>query len=403
MIDDAAAGPADMPLVTIVVPSLNQGQFISDAIDSVLAQDYSAIELIVMDGGSTDETSSAVAKYGSNVRFVSEADSGQSDAINKAWRLGRGSIVSWLCADDLLLPGAVSAVVRKLAEDPDAALAYGDYEEWELPRDRVIIGTAGPPDIWKLTYHYMYFSQPTTFVRRSALEAVGDLDERLNWTMDWDLFVRAAWHGPMVYVPQPLARVRVYDETKTRSGGRARFREIVELVRRQTGKRYPPAYFYYAIEISQFAVLRAVNRLRRSSSQGADRCNRLVKRVGARAMRRTEAGLSRGWYGDGWATTVVDRVLWPYGATLHLRGRIPEGAPLEGQELTVAVDGVEVASQPLDSGAFAIDVAIPEMPARRMVEVQLRATRSWRPGGSGRQRDARRLSYLLDELTIGPS
>jgi glycosyltransferase involved in cell wall biosynthesis len=392
----------DQPLVTIVLPSLNHGHFIRDAIDSVLAQDYPAIELILMDGGSTDDTAAVVGEYGSQVHFVSESDRGQADAINKGWRLGRGSILSWLCADDLLLPGAVSAVVKQFAREPDASLVYGDYEEWELPRDRLILGQVGPPDVWKLTNHYMYFAQPTTFVRRSALEAVGYLDEELNWTMDWDLFIRAAWRGPMAYVPQPLARMRVYDQTKTRSGGRARFREIVRLVHRHTGRRYPPAYFYYAFETIQFAALRNLNRLVPAHTKLSGWSTRLVATLGARARGRSMAGLTRGWYPDGWASKVVDRVIWSNGSTLRIRGRLPEGfTPLHGQELIVEADGVQLACHRLPPGVFSIDVVIPDTHRRRLMEVRLRATRSFVPGGRGRSRDTRHLSYLLDELSIG--
>jgi glycosyltransferase involved in cell wall biosynthesis len=394
----------DQPLVTIVLPSLNHGHFIRDAIDSVLAQDYPAIELILMDGGSTDDTPSVVAEYGSQVRFVSESDRGQADAINKGWRLGRGSILSWLCADDLLLPGAVSAVVKQFTQEPDVDLVYGDYEEWELPRDRLVVGEVGPPDVWKLTHHYMYFAQPTTFVRRSVLEAVGYLDEQLNWTMDWDLFIRVAWRGPMAYVPRPLARMRVYDQTKTRSGGRARFREIVRLVHKHTGRRYPPAYFYYAFETFQFSALRTLNRLVPAHTKLSGWSSRLIAALGARARNRTLAGLTRGWYPDGWASKVVDRVIWSNGSTLRIRGRLPEGlTPLDGQELIVEADGVRLASHRLPPGAFSIDVAIPTTHRRRSMEVRLRATRSFVPGGRGPSRDTRHLSYLLDELSIGES
>src|SRR5262252_7976679 len=99
------------PIVTVVTPSYNQGQYIRATIESVLAQDYPHIEYIVMDGGSTDETASVAKEYSSRLTFVSEKDRGQSHAINKGFQLARGPVVSWLNSDDLYLPGAVCTAV----------------------------------------------------------------------------------------------------------------------------------------------------------------------------------------------------------------------------------------------------------------------------------------------------
>ena len=102
------------PLVTIVTPSYNQGRFIRATIESVLAQDYPAIEYIIMDGGSTDETAAIASEYKERLTFISESDRGQSHAINKGFRMARGEIVSWINSDDIILPGAVGHAVRAL-------------------------------------------------------------------------------------------------------------------------------------------------------------------------------------------------------------------------------------------------------------------------------------------------
>src|SRR5688572_1037654 len=106
-------GPAELPLVSIVTPSLNQGRYLDEAIRSVQGQDYPRLEHVVVDGGSTDETLDVLRRH-PHLRWVSEPDGGQSDAVNKGFRLARGEIFGWLNADDYYLPGAVAAAVAVL-------------------------------------------------------------------------------------------------------------------------------------------------------------------------------------------------------------------------------------------------------------------------------------------------
>ena len=110
-------GPA--PTVSIVTPSFNQGRFIRETIESVLSQDYPAIEYMVIDGGSTDETVSILKSYGNRIFWISEPDSGQSDAINKGWKRATGEILTWLNSDDVYLPGAIAKAADYLQRHPN--------------------------------------------------------------------------------------------------------------------------------------------------------------------------------------------------------------------------------------------------------------------------------------------
>ncbi len=117
----------ELPLVSIVTPSLNQGRFIQETILSVKDQTYPNIEHIIVDGGSTDGTLDIIKKYEGTykMRWVSEPDSGQSDAINKGWRMAKGEILAYLNSDDTYMPWAVETAVELFSEHPDVAIIVG--------------------------------------------------------------------------------------------------------------------------------------------------------------------------------------------------------------------------------------------------------------------------------------
>src|SRR5262249_50324954 len=122
-----AQGPERAPSISIVTPSLNQGRFIAATIESVASQSYKPFEHLVVDGGSTDGTLQVLRRYASlaHLRWVSEPDYGQSDAINKGVGMVRGDVVGWLNADDLYYPGALAAIADAFARYPDADVVYG--------------------------------------------------------------------------------------------------------------------------------------------------------------------------------------------------------------------------------------------------------------------------------------
>ncbi|GAB4489497.1 MAG: hypothetical protein OHK006_21280 [Thermodesulfovibrionales bacterium] len=235
-----------LPLVTIITPSFNQGRFIRDTIESVLTQDYPHIEYIIIDGGSTDETALIVKEYEGRLTWISELDNGQSDAINKGFRMARGEIVAWLNSDDTYCPGAVSTAAAYLAAHPDVGMVYGEgYEIDEEGRRIRRFPYTQEFDLRKLITYSDYILQPTVFMRRDALLEVGLLDDALFWCMDWDLWIRFGKTHRVAYLPDFLANSRIYAETKTASGGLPRFREIARVMRRHGSGRYPLGYFVY--------------------------------------------------------------------------------------------------------------------------------------------------------------
>lgn len=206
-----------LPLVSIITPSFNQAAFIKQTIESVLMQDYPHIEHIVVDGGSTDGTLAILQQYshlGERFRFVSEPDRGQSHAINKGLKMARGEIIGWLNSDDTYFPGAVRKAVGALLAHPDWGVVYG--KGLHIDENNNILY----PYIWmefdrRKLFHLNLICQPAAFLRKSAFEAVGGVDEEHDWCMDYDLWNRISLHYPIGWIEEFLGNSRLYSACKT--------------------------------------------------------------------------------------------------------------------------------------------------------------------------------------------
>jgi glycosyltransferase involved in cell wall biosynthesis len=250
-----------LPLVTIVTPSLNQGRWIGQTIESVLDQGYPRLEYMVLDGGSRDDTLDVLRRFGDRLTWTSGPDGGQSAAINKGFRAARGEIVAWLNADDTYLPGSISAAVEHFMNHPECAMVYGEGNR--IDENGRLIGrfTATEPlNLWKLAHLSDYILQQSVFMRRAAVEAVGFLDESLHWAMDWDLFLKIGKRFRIDYLPVYLGNIREHRSAKTASGGRRRLAELARVMRRHGNRRYPPGLFTYGIDTYVSGLFRAVDR-----------------------------------------------------------------------------------------------------------------------------------------------
>jgi glycosyltransferase involved in cell wall biosynthesis len=236
--------PVDQqPLVSVVTPCLNAAQFIERTIDSVMAQDYPHIEYVVMDGGSTDATLAVLERYGSRLRYFSGRDKGAADAINRGFLQSRGSIFAWLNADDVYLPGAVSAAVRCLRNAPDAAVVYGEGV-WidEKGSELGAYPTVSPYDPAALERECC-LCQPAAFIRREDFERAGMLDPSLQSAFDYDLWIRLSRAGLFVATPEILAGSRMHVDNKSLGQRRQVFEESILVLRRRFG--YVPARWVY--------------------------------------------------------------------------------------------------------------------------------------------------------------
>lgn len=206
-----------LPLVTIVTPSYNQAPFLRETIESVLHQDYTRIEYIIMDGGSTDGSVEIIRAYSDRLAYwQSERDEGQAHAINAGWQRAHGEILAYLNSDDTLNPQAVSLSVAALASEPQAGLSYGACA-WINAHGETIGRLAAKPFSLAAMLLQNQFAQPSVFVRRAALDCVGTLDESMHYLMDYDLWLRIALHFPVARVDETLANFRLHDDSKTAS------------------------------------------------------------------------------------------------------------------------------------------------------------------------------------------
>lgn len=252
------------PLVSIVTPSFNQGEFIAETIESVLEQDYPRIEYLVVDGGSTDGTLEILRRYGSRLRWESEKDAGQSDAIHRGFALTQGEVIAWVNADDLYAPLAIARAVETLHAYPEAGFVYGRAEF--IDREGRITGEQKhlPWDFDTLLNRWNFIPQSATFFRRSAYEAVGGISVDLHYVMDYDLWLKLGRQFPVVDIPDVLARVRMYPETKTASGGLPRIEEMRRMIRRHGRAQLPDWHEWDAVRASVLAGWAAIRSGRRA-------------------------------------------------------------------------------------------------------------------------------------------
>lgn len=218
--------PNTLPLVSIVTPSFNQGEFIKRTIDSVLNQSYPRLEYIVVDGGSTDGTVEILKSYGNRLQWISEPDRGQSHAINKGFARSHGEIHAYLNSDDVLSPDAVEKVVAFLQQNPHSDLVYG-RANYVDEQDQVI-GMYNTDDYsFERLMQDCCICQPAAFWRARAADKVGPFNEDLVYAMDYEYWLRVAHDGGQIeHIHDVLASSRVYPETKTLSARREIFREI---------------------------------------------------------------------------------------------------------------------------------------------------------------------------------
>lgn len=213
-----------LPKITIITPSFNQGDYIEETILSIINQEYPNLEYIIIDGGSTDNTVEIIKKYEKQITYwVSEKDSGQSNAINKGLKFATGDIVNWINSDDLLLPGSLTTIAQKFNENPDAIMIHGriayfgssNYYSQNLPEKNLKTRYAA----------HICMPQPACFFKMQLIKEQGLLDESLHFSMDTDLYMRAALNYEIIQINDVLAKFRLHATSKSVSSFNKTFLE----------------------------------------------------------------------------------------------------------------------------------------------------------------------------------
>ncbi len=201
-------------LVSIVMPSLNQAQFIEDAIRSVLGQTYPSVELVIVDGGSTDGTLEILKRYGERVRWVSEPDGGQGDAVNKGMAMARGAIIGWLNSDDFYFDRDVfSHVVQLFEAHPDVDLVYGGLAYVGLQGE--LLHVRIPPEHNpSMLQRIAYIVNSNTFFRCVVAER-HKVNPTFQYILDHEYFLRVTQEHRALRTRKILACFRVQPEAKT--------------------------------------------------------------------------------------------------------------------------------------------------------------------------------------------
>jgi len=267
---ETMADGSPWPRVSIVTPSYNQGQFIEETIRSVLLQGYPNLEYIIIDGGSTDESVDIIRKYEPWLTYwVSEPDRGQSHGINKGWQRATGDIWAWLNSDDFYYPEAIRRAVEALQQNLRYDMVYSDgmwIDETSLRQKPL---PSAPRDARSLLTEGNGIPQPTAFIRGFAVKKAGGLDESLHMAMDFDLWVKLAFHGRLSYVKsQTWAMLRAHPLKKTSTRVLEDLECNVKVIDRacnalncphSIARRGNSLYSWLYLEIATFNILNHIN------------------------------------------------------------------------------------------------------------------------------------------------
>jgi len=201
--------------ISAIIPTYNYGRFLREAIDSVLAQTYPVLELIVVDDGSTDDTPQILASYGDRIRAIYQTNGGVGAARNRGIAEARGEYVAFLDSDDIWLPAKLEKEIALFDADPDLGLVHCGAETFDNSGKILFVSLSGcegwvGPDLLRLERTVIAAPGSGTTVPKRVAEEIGGFDPRLQPSEDWDFCYRIAERYRVGFVPEVLVRYRMH-------------------------------------------------------------------------------------------------------------------------------------------------------------------------------------------------
>lgn len=230
--------------ISIIIPTYNCGKYIQRAIESVLNQPYSDKELIVVDGGSNDNTIEILKSYGDKINWVSERDSGQADAINKGFKIADGEISTWLNADDYYEPNIFNDIVESFKKDKNIVLVYGKQKSIKMNSPMVINIPPKNISVREMIQMGNFIHQPSSFYLLDIVRKVGYLDSNLNYWMEYDLFIKLLKNGESLYLDKILSNFTIREDQKSNLKNIIEMdKELLKISRKHGGSFFSKIFF----------------------------------------------------------------------------------------------------------------------------------------------------------------
>ena len=226
--------------ISIITPSFNQGSFIRQTIDSILDQDYPNLEYIITDGGSTDETISILKSYGEKIKWLSEKDKGQSEAINKGLKMATGSIVAYLNSDDAYTNKCLFKVNDFFNVNKDKKWVYGKGRIVDENNNEVRKQITAYKNFWMKNYSYNkllsinFINQPSVFWRKDIIDEFGYFNEKEHLVMDYEYWLRIGKKYKAGFINEYISDFRMYSESKSSQNFKDQFKDELRIAKNNT-------------------------------------------------------------------------------------------------------------------------------------------------------------------------